>query len=351
MAVKRITMQDIADACGLSRNTVSKIFNGRGAVPEATRRMVLEKAQELGYRQLAEEVPPARPEPRSQNIALFTSHMPTDYHFGTFFLPAFAGQLGRAGYTLMMYQLSAEEVRQNRLPINFALEQTAGILGIELFSRSYAEMLCDLGLPTIFVDAYSGASTSLQRCDLISMENLASTLAVTQRVIAAGATRIGFVGDFNHCNSFMERWVGFSTALKRADLPLNRRLCILDPDGPQYASLSWLAGCFREMPELPDALICANDFLAIHVMMALKQLGVSVPDQVMVAGFDGTPQSAVLEPSLTTVEIPSADIGRIAANTLLDRIENPGSPYHTIYVKTTPIWRNSTREAPLGPVE
>ena len=58
MAIKRITMQDIADACGLSRNTVSKIFNDRGDVPEATRNMVLEKARQLGYYQL-----PAKEEP------------------------------------------------------------------------------------------------------------------------------------------------------------------------------------------------------------------------------------------------------------------------------------------------
>ena len=49
MALKRVTMQDIADACGLSRNTVSKVFNGRGSVPEPTKRLVLEKAQALGY--------------------------------------------------------------------------------------------------------------------------------------------------------------------------------------------------------------------------------------------------------------------------------------------------------------
>lgn len=58
MAYKRLTMQDIADACKLSRNTVSKIFNDRGAVPEATRRMVLQKARELGYYQGVEDVPP-----------------------------------------------------------------------------------------------------------------------------------------------------------------------------------------------------------------------------------------------------------------------------------------------------
>ncbi len=96
------------------------------------------------------------------------------------------------------------------------------------------------------------------------------------------------------------------------------------------------------MPVLPDALLCANDFIAIHLMMALKQMGVSIPDRVMVAGFDGTPQSAVVEPSLTTVQIPGAEIGRLAADILLERIENPGRPFRSTYVRTVPIWRAST---------
>lgn len=345
MAMRRVTMQDIADACGLSRNTVSKIFNGRGAVPDTTRRMVLDKAQELGYHQIAEEIAP-KPELRNQNIALFTSHMPTDYHFGAFFVPAFAGQLSRAGYTLMMYELSEENLRQNRLPDHISLEQTAGILGIELFNREYVDMLCALGIPTILVDAYAGANTTLLNYDLVSMENIASTIALTEHVISAGAQRIGFVGDIDHCNSFHERWIGFYTALDRAGIPLNRRMCILDRDGPQYSDSDWLLARIREMPDLPDAFICANDFIAIHLMTTLKQLGISIPDQIMVAGFDGTPQSAVLEPSLTTVQIPSAEIGRIAADILLERIENPDRPFRSTYIKATPIYRNSTARKP-----
>ena len=343
MAIKRVTMQDIADACGLSRNTVSKIFNGRGAVPDATRRMVLERAQELGYHHSIKEIP-EKSEISPKNIALFTSHMPTDYHFGTFFVPAFAGQLSRVGYTLMMYQLSPEDLRLGRLPGHVNLDQTAGIVGIELFSKNYVDMLCKLNLPTIFIDSYSGANTASLKYDLVSMENIASTIALTQHVIAAGARQIGFVGDTGHCNSFHERWLGFCAALRRADIPLNRSVCILDRDGPQYSDPAWLLSQLRMMHSLPDAFICANDFIAIQLMTALKQHGVSVPDEVMVAGFDGTPQSAVLEPSLTTVQIPSADIGRIAAENLLKRIKHPSRPFCCTYVKTTPLWRNSTAE-------
>lgn len=341
MAIKRVTMQDIADACGLSRNTVSKVFNGRGAVPESTRQTVLKMAQELGYYQIPEEEP-VRQEQRNQTIALLTSHMPMAHHFGTFFLPAVAGQLSRAGYTLMMYELTPEEVRSHNLPAQMSLEQTAGILVIELFDKEYLNMLCNLGIPAIFIDSYYGAHTSPMKCDVISMENVASTFALTNHVISVGAKRLGFVGDIRHCNSFHERWTGFCLALSGAGLPLEQDFCILDSDDAPYGDLDWLLSKIRAMPVMPDAFICANDFLALGIMTTLKRHGVPIPDEVMVAGFDGTPQSAIVEPSLTTAQIPSNDIGHLAVDMLLARIENPDRPFQSTYVKTTPLWREST---------
>ena len=340
MAHKRVTMQDIADACGLSRNTVSKIFNGRGAVPETTQHTVLQKAQELGYYQVPEPVAGVQPAAGSKNIALLTSHMPSDYHFGTFFIPAFTERLSRAGYTLMMYEVSPEELLAGRLPPHLPVEQTAGLLSIELFDRSYLDMLCNLGLPVILVDAYANANITSMNCDLISMENVASTIEVTTHVIAAGARRLGFVGDKGHCNSFHERWMGFSLALGGADIPLDQELCILSNDMEPYSDVDWLLAQIHKMPAIPDAFICANDFLALHMIAALKRL--AIPNDIMVTGFDGVPQSAVVEPSLTTVQIPNADIGRMAADILLERIKNPNRPFSSTYVKTTPVLRNST---------
>ena len=348
MANKRITMQDIADACGLSRNTVSKIFNGKGAVPEATRHMVIQKAKELGYHQFPDDLlssnMPSHQSPRGQNIAFLTNKMPTDYHFGTFFLPVFTECLSRAGYTLTLHEISAEEMNQGRLPAHMAVEQTAGILGLELFDKQYSDMLCSLHIPTIFVDAFAGAAMFPMECDFISMENRSSVAALTTHMIDAGAKKLGFVGDVEHCNSFWERWAGFCFALERAGIALEKDFCILANDSAPYDNAYWLIEQIRSMPTIPDAFVCANDFLALNMLSALKQMGVSVPDDIMLAGFDGIPQSAVVEPSLTTVEIPNIEIGRVAAGVLLERIENPSRPFRSIYIKTSPIWRRSTLE-------
>lgn len=346
MAHKRITMQDIADACGLSRNTVSKIFNGKGAVPEATRRTVMQKARELGYHHFPDDLSDSDASgvqiPHSQNIALLTNKMPTDYHFGTFLLPVFTEQLSRAGYTLTLHEISGEEMRQGRLPAHMVLEQTAGILALELFDKPYSDMLCGLHIPTIFIDAYAGAAMSSMECDFISMENRASMAALTSHAIHEGAKKLGFVGDVEHCNSFWERWTGFCFALDQAGIALEKQFCILADDASPYDDPEWLIEQIHAMPAIPDAFICANDFLALNMLSALKRMEISVPREIMLTGFDGTPQSAVMEPSLTTAQIPNAEIGRTAAEILLERIENPGRPFRTIYIRTSTIWRSST---------
>ncbi len=341
MTIKRVTMVDIAQACGLSRNTVSKIFNNRGAVPEATRQMVLNKAREMGYH-MVPETEQSSPPVRAKSIALLTAHMPANNHFANFLIPAFADQLSRVGYTLTMFEISPEELKSKKLPSHLSLEQTAGILAIELFDREYHGMICSQGLPVLFVDSFYGATHSVLTCDILSMENTSSAYALCSHLIAAGARNIGFVGDFKHCSSFHARWQGFYAAMNDAGLTVNNSLCILDPDSDQYGDPDWFYSKIRTMPILPDAFICANDFLAINIMTTLKRHNIAVPRDVMVTGFDGLPQSAIVEPSLTTAQIPSVDIGRIAAETLLARIENPSRPFRRIYVTTTPKWRDST---------
>ena len=342
MALKRVTIQDIADACGLSRNTVSKVFNNRGAVPESTRKLVMQKAQALGYGMFSEEDPsPARD--GRVNIALLTQPKLLSHSFGAFFITSFTDQVCRAGYNLKIYEISPREIAEKRLPPHLLLEETAGFLGIELFDREYQAMICSLGIPCVFVDGHARLVGSLLNCDCISMENVAASAALTERLIAAGAKEIGFVGDKAHCSSFYMRWLGCRTALEEAGLTLSDDCSILAEDGDHYGDADWLLSQLDRMPRVPDAFVCANDYLAIHLMTALKRKGLSIPGDVMVTGFDGSPESAVVEPALTTAAIPSTDIGRGAAITLFSRINNPNRPHVFLYYKTTPIFRASTR--------
>ena len=341
MPAKKVTMQDIADACGLSRNTVSKVFNGRGAVPPETQALVMKKAEELGYGSPVNTV--LSQSGHSKSIALLTSSMPKDTHFGTSLLTPFTDQISRSGYSLKIYEISGEELKRKVLPTRFSAEQTAGIVCIELFDKEYLDMICSLGIPAVVFDGPAGSGSSLMNCDFITMESIASILAIMRRLISLGATRIGFVGDRDHCDSFYERWYGYCVGLRNSGLSQDDQICILAPDHSPYNDVGWLVSQLDQMPALPDAFVCANDYLAIHLISALKRKGAAIPDQVMVTGFDGSAQSALVDPPLTTVEIHGREMGILAANVLLNRIANPGFPYFSTRVRTTPIWRESIR--------
>lgn len=341
MALKRITMQEIADACGLSRNTVSKVFNGRGSVPESTKNQVIAKAKELGYYQYS--LDGVDRDRGGGTIALLTQHKLLSHNFGAYFITSFTDWISRAGFTMQMYEVSPEELAEKSLPPLLDIEQVSGILGIELFDRDYIDMVCSLGKPTVFVDGFPRASKTLIQCDYISMENVTSEMIIVSSMISSGARRLGFVGDIEHCNSFYERWLGFCAALGDAGIPLERDLCIMEKDGAYYGDTEWLLEHLGAMPVIPDAIACANDFLAIRLVSALKEMGISVPADMMVTGFGGTLEAALIEPPLTTATIPSREIGRNAAAILVERIRQPDIPFRWIYMMTTPKWGGSTR--------
>ena len=342
MPARRVTMQDIANACGLSRNTVSKVFNGRGVVPRTTRELVLQKARELGYGSPVAELESAASPDRT--VAVFTRFIPETFHFGTAFLSALADRLSRSGYSIRIYIVSGEEIRNHRLPAMFDPAKTHGIVSLEIFDTGYINMLCRLGIPTVLTDSPVNSDLTPMECDCVTMENLASMVAVVRHLAEGGARRMGFVGDKDHCLSFHERWNGFKKGLRMSELSLDPEICILEPDGICYSDPLWLLSRIRKMPSLPDAFVCANDNLAAHLLIALKQGGYSVPEDVMITGFDDSAQSAFTDPPLSTVRICSAEIGRVVADLITSRIRDASFPNVWTRVKTTPVWRRSSRD-------
>lgn len=340
MSKSRVTIQEIADACGLSRNTVSKVFNNRGTVPESTRQLIMEKAREMGYFAILESAAAGR---ETRSIAVFSRRGALNHNFGLLFLNGFTDTVCREGYVVQRYELSEEELAALDLPPMLALDNTVGILGIELFDRDYINYLCSLGIPTILADCYYGVQKTLIPCDVISMENYASASIIARQIIEEGAKTLGFIGDIHHCNSFYERWGGFCKALRSAGMEADLRLCIHDKDGIQYADINWMVKKLKEMPFLPDAFVCANDFLALKLIFALKSMGINVPADIMVAGFGDSPEASVIETGLTSAEIPSFDMGVLAAKMVLKRGNCKEYPYGLVYVQTRPVFRGSTK--------
>ena len=96
------------------------------------------------------------------------------------------------------------------------------------------------------------------------------------------------------------------------------------------------------MKELPEMFICANDFVALDLLYGLRKIGVECPKDIKLFGFDDSPESKIMTPSLSTSHIHSQIIGYSAANLVISRIEQPNLNYRTTYTETDLIYRDST---------
>ena len=346
---RRVTIQDIADELGLSRNTVSKALNNGNGLSDATRKRVIQKAMEMGYRQLlfvneylatqSTNTPSPRELDRNapHEIALLSNNFLGGSHFASLMLDAFQNEISSLGYTLSMHRVSDNHIESMSLPITFRQERVAAIICFEMFNRAYDLMLCELGLPILFVDGPAKIDGYSLPADQLYMENYCGVTQLTNKLLAAGKTRLGYIGRHrDHCNSFYERYSAFRLAMLYAGLPVEERFCIAE--NKKLGIGAWL----DTLDELPDAFLCANDFVALDALQALRDRGYDVPRDLWLAGFDDSSESRVSMPALTTVHIHTQTMAYTAVQLLRSRMSEPSLDYRTVYTETDLICRAST---------
>lgn len=352
----KVTIQNIADALGVSRNTVSKAINNTGTLADSTKEKVINKAIEMGYKQFAyanvsyhTKSSPITISAKNRKIALFTTCFLGNLHFSSSMLDKFYLEMSQLGYSLTMHMIHANEISKMQLPASFHKEDTAAIICFEMFDPAYSKMICSLDIPVLFVDSPVNGLTGPLKADRLYMDNTTSIFAFINEMVSRNKTRIGFVGECLHCQSFFERYTAYRNAMYMLGLPCLDKYCIVEnkkqPEPPSADDYrAYLLEHFQKLDTLPDVFICANDFVAIDVLNVFQILNISVPEDVYLCGFDDSPEAKVLTPSLTTVHIHSHIMGVTAMRLLLSRIKEPSLNYRSVYTETSLIFRHSTND-------
>lgn len=344
---KKVTIQDIADELGISRNTVSKAINNNEGISTVTRDKILQKAVEMGYKQFSyvhDMIETVQSEKASAEngcegeIALLTTKLFTQSHFASVMLDRFHQEMAQMGFTMAVHRVEPDNILSHSLPRTLIPERISGLICFELFDYSYCEMICSLGIPVLFVDGPSKINGKSLPCDQLYMENTVELTRLVQELISRGKRRIGFVGDWEYCQSFYERYLAFRNAMMFAGVPVEERFLIKrnwnqDFDNP-----------LSTLPEMPDVFLCANDFVALDAMRSLRARGIRIPEDVMFCGFDDSPESRFIVPPLTTVHIHTQIMAYEAAQLLLSRMREPSLEYRTVYTETYLIERASTHD-------
>jgi LacI family transcriptional regulator len=326
---KRITIGDVAAQAGVSVATVSKVLNGRYGVAPATSTRVKAVIEELGYE--ASLIARSLRSHRTNVIGILVADFEP---FSTELLKGAALAIHGSDYEVVVYsgghghnQAGWERRYMSRL---------SGTLtdGTILVTPTVVDIVNDS--PVVAVDAHTGSSGM----PTVSSDNLKGAIVATEHLIGLGHRRIGFLAGRPDLESAQLRELGYRQALAAAGIAVDPELVLVG--GYTAADAAAPARQLLQMDHPPTAIFAANDLSAIETIEAAQALGLRVPDDVSVVGFDNVPESALIDPTLTTIDQSIQQMGFEAVRLLIALIDDPGRPPVHVTLPTELVVRQSS---------
>lgn len=326
---KRITIGDVAAQAGVSVATVSKVLNGRYGVAKDTSTRVKAVIDELGYESslIARSM-------RSQRTNVLGILVADFEPFSTELLKGAALAIRGSGYEVVVY--SGGHGHDQAGWERRYLSRLSGTLtdGTILVTPTVVDVVNDS--PVVAVDAHTGSSGM----PTVASDNLKGAIVATEHLIGLGHRRIGFLAGRPDLESAQLREQGYRQALAAAGIAVEPELVLVG--GYTAADAAAPARQLLEMDNPPTAIFAANDLSAIETIEVAQGLGLRVPDDVSVVGFDNVPESALIEPSLTTIDQSIQQMGFEAVRLLIGQIEDPSRPPVHVTLPTELVVRQSS---------
>ena len=331
------TMRDVAQRAGVSVATVSRSLAGSPRVAADVRERVRLAAEELGY--FASRLPANLRAKGVRILALVVGNVRNAY-----FPELIDGCLDAAhaaGYPLIFGDSDEDPDRESEILLQLATERVAGVALASADGRSKGlDRLLHLGIPVVAVDR------RLPRLalDTVTVDNERAVYEAMQHLIDLGHRRIGFMGGPLGLSSLAERERGYCRALCDAGLASDAELIIRGDLRQETAQT--LAPRLMRLDRPPTAIVTTNDLSTIGTLHALRAVGIRVPDDVSVIGFDDMVGADLFDPPLTTITQPVFDIGRRAIELLVRRTGAPGAAPEELVLEPRLVLRGSTARAP-----
>jgi LacI family transcriptional regulator/LacI family repressor for deo operon, udp, cdd, tsx, nupC, and nupG len=332
-----VSIKDIARAAGVSHSTVSRALQGVPVVKRETAERIQQIALEAGY--TASAVARSLVTRKTRTIGVVVTTITDPFHHEI--ISGVDEVANEWGYSVILADSRADPEREIRVVRSFHERRVDGI--IVMSSRVgalYMPMLTEMKVPIVIVNNQRGAEEDFVHS--VTIDNVEAARIATRHLVELGHTRIAYLGNLLGVYSDTERFAGYRHALMDANIPFQAQLvahCQNRPEDAMVAMRNLLM-----LPQVPTAVFCYNDLLALGVLKASGG-GVRVPHQISIVGFDDLFFASFLDPSLTTVQQPKKEMGRLAMD-LLFRLLRGEEVEKTIHVKGTLIVRDSTAPPP-----
>lgn len=340
-AAKRPTLVDIARECGLSRATVARALSGKGYVDPDKRSLIQQTAQRLGYR--TSTIARALRTQRTSSIGVLIPDI-TNPIFPQI-VRGIDEVMSEGDHTIFLSNTDEDPQKQMAIIGSLLDRQVDGFVMVSQTLSEDMIRLFDHGPPCVFINRRPN-----DEVDYVGPDNEQGISQLLTHLRGLGHEHIAYVAGPSHSSTSRERLAHFRAMMKTCGLPVDERLIL---SGNYYLETGTRAAMtFLSVEPRPTAILAANDFVALGIVGHLHKVGLRVPEDISVTGFDDIFDFSLMEASalavegLTTINQPKRHLGRAAGKLLLDRLSEPDAPARSVILPTELRIRNTT-----GPVK
>lgn len=332
---KRITMTDIANQLNISTVTVSKALGNKEGVSENLRKKIIELAEEMGYDY--NPAPKNDENKGNRNIGILVHEKFMDTTGNSFYWKVYHSiirilkQYNSFG---ILEILDETYEKQMKVPKIITESKVDGVIILGQIKDAYIDVVYNIGIPAVLLDFYNQNAAY----DSIISDSFYGSYMATNHLIVNGHQKIAFLGDIHATSSILDRYLGYCKALIEHNICLDDNYVIGDRDEDgKYIDF--------ELPkELPSAFVCNCDEAAYLLVNKLKSLGIKIPEDISVVGFDNYIISALMDPPLTTVEVNIEGMAEAAVDAIFAKVADKHMELGRKIISSNIIYRNSVKK-------
>ena len=340
---KEITIYDLARKLNISIATVSRALKDDPVVSKKTKKKIFDLAEEVGYR--SNHFARNLRNQRTDTIGVIVPRL--NSYFMSTIIAGMESIANSNGFNLIISQSSEsvkKEIANAKTLFNNRVDGLLVSLSYDTDDISHFDSFFKKNIPVIFFDRVEQHESSTN----ILIDNRQAAYDATHHLIQQGCKRIVHITATPKRNVYVDRLNGYKQALAAHNLPFREDNIII-------SNLSFEAGAeaaeiITKMDPMPDGIFVANDNCAVGCMVALKQAGIRIPEDIAVVGFNNDPVSKVVEPNLTTINYPGYEMGEVAARNLINHLNGtaPINSTNRIILRSDLVIRDSSRKLQLN---
>lgn len=329
MKNKQTTIRDVAEKAGVSIATVSRALNKNTYVKKETYDAIMDAIRELSYKKNTKE------EINRKRLILVLLPNIENLFYSKVIQGIQYAAAARGYDCFLMVDADVDAHYEKIIDIVHSLSPMGMIVLSPVLSPEVLQSL-EACVPLVQCTEFTEHSD----ISFVSIDDYTCSKSLVEYIISKGKKRLAILNGPQKFKYSRERYRAFTDAIREAGLELNPQFVIHLPSIVFEPALS-IATQLLNSPTPPDAFFCVSDIYAAAVVKAAVKIGISIPDELGVVGFDNTSVTTMCHPSITSINQPCFEMGFTACEILFEKISNPSAQYRHVFMDTELVIRES----------